>query len=292
MAEDLPLIESLFDFFYLDNTKISSFYAQLSGNGAISSIKQAHKKIDIIQAEGTVGLPAVTGGRIGGSNTADTSSERQYDAQNIMPTEMINRLDELGFIGKTLESKNLGRLVLLQGNLGVVDVGMIKEMIEPAINFYYRELQSKINQVPNKVDKAEFQAELKELKDVKTDLIQFAKSVPFAIQGRFLVHNNDKNENEQIECDEVWMTLNRDELVSPTNDVNFKHGEFITGKWYLLGVLDALPFDDINYNRETTQIDDAIKTIVNGLREFVGRPKTSFGITPIAIFRNIEPHLD
>ena len=42
-------------------------------------------------------------------------------------------------------------------------------------------------------------------------------------------------------CNEVWMTLNRDEIVGTPTDLNFKHSEFLAGSWYVLGVLDALP---------------------------------------------------
>lgn len=290
MVEDLPNINSLYDYFYLDNTKINSFYAQLTGNGSIDLIKQTFRKSDTMLGEGTVGIPTVTGGKLGANRTNDTSAERHFKASDIMPREMMNRLDELGFIGRKLDRINLGRLVLLKGNLGVVDIGMIKEMIEPAINFYIYELESKMNACSDKTEKNQLKTQIGNFKKTKDDLIKFVKSVPFAIQCRFLSHDGSKNELGHLSVDEVWMTLNRGELVAPTYDINFKHGEFITGEWYLLGVLDALPNDDFTYNTTTSEIDDMVATILQGLREFVGRPKTSFGITPIAIFRNIEPH--
>lgn len=269
-------IKSLFDFFYLDNRKISSFYAQLTGNGSIESYKEIHGITDSKSMEATVGVPTVTGGRLGSNEQANSGAERSYNAVHTMPREMINKLDELGFVSRILCESNLGRLVLLKGKLGLVDVNMLSAIVEPALNFYLKSMK-------DSSDKAD-RDEAKEIGKIKQDLIDFIQNVPFAIQSRFIV------ESEQI-TEEVWMTLNRDELSTPTHDMNFKHGEFMAGEWYLLGILDALPNDDINYEgKDDSELQDMIKMFVNELKNLAGRPKSSFGITPIAIFRNIEPN--
>lgn len=267
-------IESLFDFFYLDNKKISSFYAQLTGNGSIESYREIHGIADSKSMEATVGVPTVTGGKLGSNEQANSSAERSYNATDTMPREMINKLDELGFVDRNLCESNLGQLILLRGKLGIVDVNMLSAIVEPALNFYLRELRTS--------NKQENKQQAKELGKMKDDLIAFIKNVPFAIQSRFLVEVGDNIE-------EVWMTLNRDELSTPTHDINFKHGEFMAGEWYLLGILDALPNDDINHEeKDHSELQDMIRMFVNELKNFAGRPKQSFGITPIAIFRNIK----
>lgn len=278
MEPELPSIESLFDFFYLDNRKISSFYAQLTGNGSIESYKEIHSVSDEKSMEATVGVPTVTGGKLGTKGLANSGGERFYNATDTMPREMIDKLDDLGFISRGLNEGNLGKLVLLRGKLGIVDVSMLRGVVEPALNFYLKEARTS-------TDKEE-RDDAKELAKVKDDLITFIKNVPFAIQSRFLVE-----ENESIQ--EVWMTLNRDELSTPTHDMNFKHGEFMAGEWHLLGVLDALPNDDFQYESENdSDLQNIIRNFVDQLKNMAGRPKTSFGITPIAIFRNIEMSSD
>ncbi|MFI8555051.1 hypothetical protein [Psychrobacter sp. NPDC077938] len=277
MESEPLLIESLFDFFYLDNKKISSFYAQLNGNGSIESYKETHGITDGKTMEATVGVPTVTGGRLGSSEQAQSGGERFYNAIDTMPREMINKLDELGFVSKVLCESNLGRLVLLKGKLGIVDVNMLSAIVEPALNFYSRELRTS--------DRQEDKKQAKNLEKIKKDLIDFIRNVPFAIQSRFIVESDESVE-------EVWMTLNRDELSTPTHDINFKHGEFMAGEWYLLGILDALPNDDVVYEgKNDSELQDMIKIFVNELKNLAGRPKSSFGITPIAIFRNIQPTL-
>ncbi|MFH4134990.1 hypothetical protein WAI79_21510, partial [Acinetobacter baumannii] len=66
-----------------------------------------------------------------------------YDGIPTMPREMINRLDELGFINRELNDEMLGNLVLLEGRLGVTDIGVVKELVEPALNFYIKDLIKK-----------------------------------------------------------------------------------------------------------------------------------------------------
>lgn len=277
MAQGLPIIESLFDFFYLDSRKISSFYAQLTGNGSIESYKEIHGISDEKIMEATIGVPTVTGGKLGTKGFSNSGGERFYNATDTMPREMIDKLDELGFINRELNESNLGQLVLLKGKLGIVDVNMLRGIVEPALNFYLRE--AKTSQ-----DKAE-RDQAKEIAKVKEDLISFIKNVPFAIQSRFLVDNGNS-------VQEVWMTLNRDELSTPTHDTNFKHGEFMAGEWYLLGVLDALPHDDFTYESESdSDLQSVIRGFVEQLKNMAGRPNTSFGITPIAIFRSIDTSL-
>ncbi|MGP1571861.1 MAG: DUF6414 family protein [Moraxella sp.] len=287
MTENSPNIKSLYDFFYLDNTKIEYLYAQLNGSGTLTQLKKTYKKTDAHLMEATVGIPTVTGGKIGSQNTADTSSEQQYDTKAIMPRDIIDRLDELGFIGRDLVADNLGRLILLKGHLSVVDVDMFKQLIQPALNFYINDLNHQIKASSGPVKQA-LQSELADIKRIKNDMIELIKGVPFAIQGRFL----SKTKTNQEDYHNVWMTLNRDELIGDTNDLNFKHGLFVSGEWYLLGVLDALPYDDFSYQYNSNQFNGMIEHIITSLKEAAGRPKESFGITPIAIFRNIEPHIN
>lgn len=287
MTENSPNIKSLYDFFYLDNTKIEYLYAQLNGSGTLTQLKKTYKKADARLMEATVGMPTVTGGKIGSQNIADTSSEQQYDTKAIMPRDIIDRLDELGFIGRDLVADNLGRLILLKGHLSVVDVDMFKQLIQPALNFYINDLNHQIKASSGSVKQA-LQSELADIKRTKNDMIELIKGVPFAIQGRFL----SKTRTDQEDYHNVWMTLNRDELIGDTNDLNFKHGLFVSGEWYLLGVLDALPYDDFDYQHNSNQFNEMIEHFITSLKETAGRPQESFGITPIAIFRNIEPHIN
>ncbi len=280
MAQDLQDIESIFDFFYIDNPKIKSFYAQLNGLGALNSLKQTSQITDIRKLEANANIPLVASGKMGSDHSAQTSSEHLYDGLPTMPREMINRLDELGFIHRDLNVDMLGNLVLLKGRLGIVDIGVAKELINPALNFHIKDLQK-----DNKTKKL-----AQELKSNQKDMVDFFSALPFSLEATLLVNDGNVDEETGIPyANEVWMTLNRDEMVGSPHDLNFKHGQYLAGQWYVLGILDALPFDGFTFNTTESELREGIGTLIKLMKEMVGRPETSFGITPIAIFRVLTP---
>ncbi|WP_151708228.1 DUF6414 family protein [Acinetobacter junii] len=284
MAQDSQNTTSIFDFFYLDNPKIKSFYAQLNGLGALNTLKSTSQIGDTRKMEGTIGVPTVTGGKIGNDHTVNTSSEHLYDGIPTMPREMINRLDELGFIHRELNEEMLGNLVLLEGRLGIIDIEVTKDLVEPALNFFIKQL---IEQNTH-----ESRTLAKEIKGNLKDLTTLFKGIPFGLEAKILKATGAVDEDSGIPlCEEVWMTLNRDEIMGNPLDLNFKHGEFLAGNWYILGVLDALPFDEFTFNTAPNEFRDGIVNMVKMIKNLAGRPNTSYGISPIAIFRVLKPKL-
>ncbi|USA54586.1 hypothetical protein NDN13_05160 [Acinetobacter sp. C32I] len=280
MAQESQSIESIFDFFYLDNPKIKSFYAQLNGLGALNALKNTSQIGDIRKMEATVGLPTVTGGKLGNDHSVSSTAEHLYDAIPTMPREMIDRLDELGFIHRELNESMLGNLILCEGRLGVLDVGVAKELLEPALNRHIKELERF----------KETKKEAQEIRSSMRDLTTFYKNIPFGLEAKLLVDTGAKDVETGIPlCDELWMTLNREEITGSPYDINFKHGPFLSGKWYVLGVLDALPHDNFTYTTVPNELKDGISDLVKVMQQMAGRPDSAFGITPIAIFRVLKP---
>lgn len=279
MAQDLQDIKSIFDFFYIDNNKIKSFYAQLNGLGSLTSLKNTSQISDSRKLEATAGLPPMAGGKMASDHTANTSSESVYDGIPTMPREMINSLDELGFIHRDLNESMLGNLVLYEGTLGIIDFGVAKEMMNPALNVHIKDLQKD----------SQTKKLAQELKTNQKDVVDFFKSIPFGLEAKLLVDTGRIDENSVRICDEVWMTLNRDEMTGSHYDVNFKHGEFLAGKWYVLGILDALPFDGFTFDTERNELREGVSTLISLMKNFVGRPQTAYGLTPVAIFRVLKP---
>ncbi|MDV7620555.1 hypothetical protein ACKEPO_15950 [Acinetobacter baumannii] len=278
MGQESQSIESIFDFFYLDNPKIKSFYAQLNGLGALNTLKNTSQIGDTRKLEASVGVPTITGGKMGNDHSVSTTSEHLYDGLPTMPREMIDRLDELGFIRKELNADMLGNLVLLKGRLGVFDIGVSKELMDPALNMHIKDLE---RDPRNKKEAAE-------LKKNKQDLVNFCKSIPFSLEAKVLVKTGSKTDEGVDLAEEVWMTLNRAEMSGSSHDLNFKHGEFLAGDWHVLGVLDALPFDDFTFDTDKNDFREGISSLIQLMKEFVGRPKTAYGLTPIAIFRVLK----
>lgn len=268
MVQELPNIESIFDFLYLDNTKIKSFYAQLTRQGSLTTIKENHGLQTTESKEATVGVPTITGGKLSNLQTTNRGDERLYDGIPTMPREMIDKLDELGFIERELSAENVGKLVLLQGKLNITDVDTLKNLIEPSL---------KLDTIQRSKSASSKQKQaIRQSSDENKILVELIKAIPYALEATLFV--NDQS---------VWMTLNRNEMVGNPHDINLKHGNILFGEYYVLGVLDAIPYDD-----EMPSVNDewrlALLTIVAELKNTMGRRTNHYGITPIAIFRVIK----
>ncbi|WP_432481676.1 DUF6414 family protein [Moraxella sp. ZY200743] len=271
MGQESQTTKSLFDFLYLDNIKIRSFYAQLTGFGSISSVKANNAQNSSLLQEGVVGVNAVAkvDVKLNYTEAENQSSEKTYDAAPTMPREMINRLDELGFISRELGKKTAGNLVLLKGALSITDIETLKNLLEPTFCVAAEE------EFKHLYGEKKKQAIKKKIDDSKPT-VQLIKAIPYALEARLKVGK-----------DMVWMTLNREEMVGNPHDINLKHGKVLFGEYYVLGVLDAIPNDDMNIDMDTGSFGDVILELSQSLKETMGRNENSYGITPIAIFRVI-----
>ena len=84
-------------------------------------------------------------------------------------------------------------------------------------------------------------------------------------------------------------------------DLFLKHGVAISGEWAMFGIVDALPggygeldgqlaiMTDINPDNPGGELLAKIAAAtVPFAKMFLGRPETSFGMTPILIFREVS----
>ncbi|STY79417.1 hypothetical protein [Moraxella catarrhalis] len=271
MAQELPNTELLFDFLYVDTYRIKSYYAQLTGRGALSLLKMSDNTSTTQLKEATLGVPTVGGGKLSFNALTNQLSEHSYDPMPSMPSDVINRLDELGFIERDLTVDNLGNLVLLSGKLGISDISLLKD-VSDALLKQLAEEKSSLETNPKK-RKQVYEQEIKANKHI----FDFLKQIPYSLEARLILGD-----------DEVWMTLNRDEIIGSAYEINFKHGDFLSGEYYVLGVLDATPNDDYQSPIIQTQFKLAMTTMVQDLKNLLGRPSTCYGITPVAIFRVIR----
>ena len=276
MVQDSQDIKSIFDFFYIDNPKIKSFYAQLNGLGSLNTLKSTSQIGDTRKLEASVGMPAVTGGKVGNDHTVNTTSEHLYDGIPTMPREMINKLDELGFIQRELDPSNLGNLVLVEGYLNITDIEVMKGVIDPTIKFM-------LNNMPN-ITNAHKERK-KNLESTITPLVDFMKNVPFALSCNLFVPYDSGD------LVQVWMSLSREDMSTVIHDINFKHGEKLAGKWYVLGILDAIPnsLDSSNITLPSTGEMEQFKSAMSEMMKMFGRDNEAYGMTPIAIFRVLKP---
>jgi hypothetical protein len=85
-------------------------------------------------------------------------------------------------------------------------------------------------------------------------------------------------------------------------DIVLKHGSIVPGKWFMLGVLDGLPDYAANPDRPgelnegelavvrlaDTVAGKAVAHLAPITRNLLGRPRGTFAMTPLMIFRQVS----
>lgn len=94
----------------------------------------------------------------------------------------------------------------------------------------------------------------------------------------------------------VWATASEDSIVGAMPDLVLKHGAKVAGQWSMLGILDALPFEEdqmlsgmeiIRTGMTTDGIAKAALGLAPAIRQMLGRPLLSYGMTPLLVFREV-----
>ncbi|MBW6422802.1 hypothetical protein KX729_15195 [Rhizobium sp. XQZ8] len=105
----------------------------------------------------------------------------------------------------------------------------------------------------------------------------------------------------------AWCTLREDSITIAAADLYMKHGISIEGKWAMVGILDAMP--DIEASMDDGTPYEVAKQVIAGsklsmagfmlaphlvapVRGLLGRPPSSYGLTPLLLFRSVSPGED
>ena len=253
-----PESAEIFDFLYVDRSRISALYAQLFPQGILTNVKTTSQQsfsdtsnigsdIKVLKAESI------------SANAGMEGIEHSFDTSWSIPVEVLARLQELSLIQSSLENAALGSIILAPAcYLRIIDYGSMKDLWEP-IGHILSEIQPNIQN---------FQA-----------MMAMVRGLPHAIHAHFLTNFGY-----------LWSSLQPSNLNIPVNDLILKHGGTIAGAWKLLFVLDAYPdiasppdFESWSAGEMTNGILGAM----HGIWTAMGRPSGWLGITPLMIYRNM-----
>lgn len=259
----------LFDFIYIDRPRLNSYFGQLYNAGVLTQVKETSGKSDSSIFHGELGVPMVAQGKITDTGQISESAERSFDSSWTLPVTLLNRLDELGYLRRSLAEAGISELVLVEGSLRLFDIRMMRELWEPALELHLDSIKGATRQERDKIRN-----------DAKNNLT-FIKRLPHTLQFSFKSGE-----------DEAWSTLNPDYMTINPDDLAFKHGAFISGEWFAFGVMDARPdivTDDAirKIPGIHTELDLGFAQMLIAIRTAFGRPSASYGITPIMIFRRV-----
>ncbi|GAA5786146.1 hypothetical protein YWS52_24690 [Chitiniphilus shinanonensis] len=272
MGQNSPNTEFLFDFVYLDRDKLSSYSAQLFADGVLTGTKSSHQSTEHSGSKFDAGVKGlISAGGSDGESIAK-SLERHFDASWTLPINVLNALDENGMIRRSLDNARIGNLVLIKGNVQFVDLRMIQEIWGPIMN---------LGSASDKKCITAAQRRHKAEEDKSTTaLVQILSKLPHTLQMRLFGFGG-----------QIWASLKHGNMVVNPDDFAFKHGSCIPGKWYCLGILDALPDNDEQPNipNGMSQIESAMLDMLEVLKDQFGRRSGDYGVSPIAIFRKVDP---
>jgi len=254
----------IYDFLYVDRARISALYAQLFPQGLLTSVKTTAQQsfsdlqnlgsdIKVIKAESQ----STEGGLEG--------IEHVFDASWSIPLEVLSRLQGLSLVRSSLVGTNLGGIVLTEGFLRIIDYASMRELWEPG-----RRLAMK--QIPKSQ---------KGLNVTASEITGLMKALPQSIHAHFLTGEGF-----------LWSSLRPADLVIPADDLVLKHGGTISGRWKFLYILDSwadkgTPPDVSSWSGG--ELTSGVLNVMHVLRTIVGRPPEWFGVTPLMIFRIVNP---
>jgi len=294
---------SVFDFLYHDARRVSSFLAQFSDYGHLLSVKatEAVGQASTKRFDATVSgsLPVVANARGGWqqSTTDDErdSAERTFDPIWANAITLLGFLSERDLIQRDITAARIGQFVLVSGRLDLFDLGIfraawanpkVKEVVvhgaEVAENV--RKSRSERRRTDKQKSPATTEAEL---------AVEMMAMMPHSAIAA--VSSGDQA---------AWCVLRDEWLTVPATDILLKHGVTVAGEWSMLGILDAMP-DEPNVEIEPGVFSRHIENFVAGMklsqmamhfagfagpaRLLLGRPEASYGVTPLLVFREIQP---
>ena len=301
---------SVFDFLYYDVTRIASFLSQFDASGHMTSFTSSGKRIrkrQVSSKDQVTGNLGVFKGAKQGEEAKETSTERlsssTYDPRWVNALEFLEYLEERQLLAPNIETARIGQIILFTGSLAVFDMGMLKQMWDmPSVKTLA------LNSVMEQQVVAPDFGNRRERRKNGVNRLQSAKKVPSELEaGMELMGVMPHAIQAAVSTENVsaWMSLKEEHTATSPADLFMKHGLTIAGDWSLVGVVDALP-DEPDFlppdggpslkmlqqmvaGSKLGQMSFHMASALTGpARQLFGRPPTSYGITPLLIFREVS----
>ena len=309
---------SVFDFLYHDSRRIASFLSQFDNNGLLTGLTQSESASRGAKRSKRIGIggnaPLVGGGNleleIGPGEVGAEGLERVYDPYWANALAFLDVLEERGLLQRDIQSARMGQFVLASGTLVMSDLKMIQAVWSlPSIrnimikSFKEAQRQEQDEDNPDEPEPqnrhAKRAAQSKARKSPKAPKDEIEIPDELAITMEMLPHMPHGGQMHLVDGDmAVWAPVSDGCLVTPMSELILKHGQKVAGDWSMVGILDALPFEqgELLSPLEMIQVgligDNLSKlalSLASPLRQIMGRPLLSYGITPLLVFREVAP---
>lgn len=276
--------ERLVDFIYADHEKVASLIAQSSGVGALVGTEQHGQKGRTEKQDAGIRL-----GRSGVGRQDDRSWQKAvretYDPLWLNSSTFVRKEFAKSRITPKAEFK-LGQLVCLQGKLIALDLHFVKDLMNVEAMADFIAQGSKDAEDKNKGKPRQQRINKKSDEYMNAQVVQeYVKGMPLGVQ---FVLVDDENG--------FWFNIKREYLTMNQADIPLKYPLKISGIWNVCGVIDALPHDQIAFEEgEVAKVGAHFPEFARKMVQLLGmsglqfgRSPSSFGITPLAVFRFIS----
>lgn len=290
--------DSVFDFLYHDARRVGSFLAQFETYGVPSGVTATESAGRSTLTKTTAGaglkVPALAKAEgaleVTSSDDERDMAERTYDPLWTNARALLDYLAARDLINRDLLTARLGQFVLASGTLIVLDVAMLKAAWEKPMvrRFVTQGARANVQGSAKGQSKSSRNG-----KQSDADLfLELLPVFPHSLQAHVVGADYS-----------AWCSLAEASLVGMSSDVVLKHGSLVPGEWHVLGILDAVPDPDNDpgvsagsLGHRDAAVVTAAGTAVGSLvaqlapmaRQFLGRPYTSYGLTPLLIFREVS----
>lgn len=287
---DAPQSGSVYDFLYCDSGRIASFLAQFDDAGTLERVIQRESVSKGLKGgyEVSVGGNASIVGTGGGGSLGykrapheqgSEASERVYNPLWANPLVFLDFLTAENLIASDLNKAGIGQFIKVTGSLRIVDFSILKRIFEhPTLK---KKLLASIE--PPSGNRQE-----RRRKDALSGGLPSDNEVGITLATIFTA-TTQATMTDEATRKSVWGCLRDDALVVSSADLLLQHGLEIAGQWSMIGVLDAQAGDNKPTVREYgSPFIDGIAGLTPPIREVLGRPNSSFGVTPLLILREIS----
>ncbi len=126
---------SVFDFLYVDHSRINTFLSQFNEFGGLTSIVRGRSAqrgkgdSSTIKTEASA-LVLKGGGDYSASTNAGyvENDQKSYDPRWVNTLSFLDQIDERGLLNRDIESAGFGELVLISGPLSITDYGTLEKI--------------------------------------------------------------------------------------------------------------------------------------------------------------------
>lgn len=296
-----PDTDSVFDFLYHDSRRIGSFLSQFDNNGLLTGLSRGESAAKGSKRGWKVGVgadvPILGGAKLDverePGETGSETLERSYDPFWANALTFLDVLDERGMIARDLDSASFGQIVMVKGGLSILDLAMFKDAwrlkaIQAAMRSQTEpELPFNGNRQQRRAQGKSGPAKMPDDNEIGLELLTV---LPHTVHATLAAGD-----------DRVWATLRDEFMVAPSAELVLTHGTMLPGEWAMLGILSARP--DIGETEFQSQMAAIQGNYPAGLftsgvgmmaqlmapliRTALGRPATSYAVTPLLIFRQV-----